>query len=366
FTLQKNGTVVYEATIRDRSRSVNRNGSINDEILVKWIATVKRTTNGAQNFSVFHQPDKCASSTNKEILPHPTDSKIHRNYHSLKQLQYKVDKVDEIALALYRRILDEISTLGARVVKIIFKPSCDSTARLMENGDFRIKFQDGRLAILKKSANSILVTKNNKTPASLSNEERCMFKCAHTDALLLETFLENAPLKTMKSFPFHFSNNSQFIMNEMTETSKEKNLTEKQVIHVISERFSAPTQRLPTKKCQSTDCIPMQQCRAPLRTRNVLSPRHRPQMLAEGEYILRGQFNKNGIQVPTRIILNDSKIALELRISSNDPEVFVFKEDGHEERFRFDGISYGCVPVAARDLLFTLCQKRMKLKASLN
>lgn len=81
FTLQKNGTVVYEATIRDRSRSVNRNGSINDEILVKWIATVKRTTNGAQNFSVFHQPDKCASSVNKEILPHLTDSKIHRNYH---------------------------------------------------------------------------------------------------------------------------------------------------------------------------------------------------------------------------------------------------------------------------------------------
>ncbi|KAK6112171.1 Protein kinase domain family protein [Brugia pahangi] len=389
FTLQKNGTVVYEATIRDRSRSVNRNGSINDEILVKWIATVKRTTNGAQNFSVFHQPDKCASSVNKEILPHLTDSKIHRNYHSLKQLQYKVDKVDEIALALYRRILDEVSTLGARVVKIIFKPSCDSTARLMENGDFRIKFQDGRLAILKKSAKSIVVTMNNKTPSSLSNEERCMFECAHTDALLLETFLESAPLKTVKSFPFHFSNNSQFSMNEMTETSREKILAEKQANHMSSERFHAPTQ-LQTKKCQSTDCMPMQQRRAPLRTRNVPStsnndveivqktretssspenlqlPRHRPQMLAEGEYILRGQFNKNGIQVPTRIILNDPKITLELRISSNDPKVFVFKENGHEKRFRFDGISYGCVPMAARDLLFTLCQKRLKLKASLN
>lgn len=63
--------------------------------------------------------------------------------YSLKQLQHTVDKVDEIALALYRKILDEVSTVGARVVKIIFKPSCDSTARLMENGDFRIKFQDG-------------------------------------------------------------------------------------------------------------------------------------------------------------------------------------------------------------------------------
>ncbi|VDO60966.1 unnamed protein product [Onchocerca flexuosa] len=87
-------------------------------------------------------------------------------------------------------------------------------------------------------------------------------------------------------------------------------------------------------------------------------------MLTDGEYILRAQFNKNGIQIPTRIILNNSKLALELRISSNDPKVFVFSEDGREKRFRFDGIDYSCVPEAARDLLFTLCQKRQK--ASLN
>lgn len=35
-------------------------------------------------------------------------------------------------------------------------------------------------------------------------------------------------------------------------------------------------------------------------------------------------------------------------------------------RFHFDGINYACVPVAARDLLFTLYQRRHKLKASLN
>lgn len=62
---------------------------------------------------------------------------------SLKQLQQPNDKVDEIALALYSKILDEIGSLGARVVKIMFKPSSDSTARLMENGDFRVKFRDG-------------------------------------------------------------------------------------------------------------------------------------------------------------------------------------------------------------------------------
>ncbi|CAG9531389.1 unnamed protein product [Cercopithifilaria johnstoni] len=389
FILQKNGTIVYEANIRDRSHSINRNGSINNEIMVKWIATVKKTTNGAQNFSVFRQPDSDFPATNKEIPSLPADAKIHRNYYSLKQLQHTTDKVDEIAVALYRKILDEVSAVGARVVKIIFKPSCDSTARLMENGDFRVKFQDGRLAVLKKSANSIAVTTSNKDLASLSNEERCMFECAHKDALLVETFLEGAPFKIVKSFPFHFSNSSQFITNEVAE----KNMAGQQANRMISERFSVPTQRLSGKKCQSTDYVPKQP-RAPLRSRNISSlsrnsdngvkiipkirrascsspenlqlPRHRPQMLADGEYILRGQFDKNGVQVPTRIILNDSKVALELRISSNDPEIFVFKENGYEERFRFDGINYGCVPVAARDLLFTLCQKRQKLKTSIN
>ncbi|VBB29332.1 unnamed protein product [Acanthocheilonema viteae] len=390
FTLQKNGTIVYEATIRDRSHSVHRSNAINDEMLVNWIAIVKKTANGEQNFSVFHQPDKCAFLiTNNETPSLPDDAKIHRNYYSLKQLQQRIDKVDEIAYALYRKILDEVSALGARVVKIIFKPSCDSTARLMENGDFRVKFQDGRLAMLKKGADSIVVTTNNKDLTSLSSKERCMFECAHKDAVLVETFLESAPLKTVKSFPFHFSNSSQFITNEITE----KNLAKQQANHMTSERFSCPTQRLSGKKCQSTDYVP-RQSRAPLCTRNMSPlprnsnngfkiipktrgascsspenlqlPRHRPQMLAEGEYILRGQFKKNGIQIPTRIILNNSKIALELRISSNDPEIFVFKEDDREERFRFDGINYGCVPVAARDLLFTLYQKRQKLKASLN
>lgn len=81
FTFQKNGTIIYEATIRDRSHSVNRNRSLNDETLVKWIATVKKVANGAQNFSVFHQPDKCTFPvSNKEISAFPTDAKIHRNY----------------------------------------------------------------------------------------------------------------------------------------------------------------------------------------------------------------------------------------------------------------------------------------------
>ncbi|EJD75333.1 serine/threonine protein kinase [Loa loa] len=383
FTLQKNGTIIYEATIRDRSRSVNRNGSINDEMLVKWIATVKKHRMERRIFPFF------TNQINVLLL---------LQIRNLKQLQRTVDKVDEIALALYKRILNEISAVGGRVVKIIFKPSSDSTARLMENGDFRVKFQDGRLAILKKNANSIVVTTNNKAPASLSNEERCMFECAHTDALLLETFLEGAPFKTMQSFPFHFSNSSQFIMNEVIEMPKEKNLTEQQTKHMISERFSAPTQRALNansidKNYQSTDYVP-RQSRVPLRTRNISSssrnssndveiiqktrqtncsspenlqlPRRRPRMLSDGEYILRGQFNKSGIQIPTRIILSNPQNALELRISSNDPKIFVFKEDGHEERFRFDGCNYGCVPVAARDLLFTLCQKRQKLKTSLN
>ncbi|VDP24562.1 unnamed protein product [Onchocerca flexuosa] len=125
-----------------------------------------------------------------------------------------------------------------------------------------------RLAVLKRSADSIVVTTNNKAPASLSIEERCMFKYAHKDALLMETFLENAPLKTMKSFPFHFSNDSQLIINGAIERLKEKNLSEQQMNYIISDGFSASTQQLAGKKCQSIDYDP-KQSRAPLRNRNI-------------------------------------------------------------------------------------------------
>lgn len=78
FTFQKNGTIVYKANIRNRSQSINRNGIITDEILIKWVATVKKTTNGAQEFSVFRQPDNYAVNKNMPSLP--DDLIIHRNY----------------------------------------------------------------------------------------------------------------------------------------------------------------------------------------------------------------------------------------------------------------------------------------------
>lgn len=81
FIFQKNGTIIYEATIRDRSQLVNQNGSRSDDLLVRWTAIVKKTANGAQSFSVFHLPDKCAFPvTNKEPAV-PVDAKIHRNYY---------------------------------------------------------------------------------------------------------------------------------------------------------------------------------------------------------------------------------------------------------------------------------------------
>ncbi|OZC10432.1 hypothetical protein X798_02475 [Onchocerca flexuosa] len=67
---------------------------------------VKKTTDGAQDFSVYRKTDNYV--TNKKIPTLP-DNPIHRNYCSLKQLQHTVDEVDEIALTLYRWILNEVN-----------------------------------------------------------------------------------------------------------------------------------------------------------------------------------------------------------------------------------------------------------------
>lgn len=46
-------------------------------------------------------------------------------------------------LRYYRQIFEAAKKLAGRVEKIVFKPSAETTARLMENGDFRLKFSDG-------------------------------------------------------------------------------------------------------------------------------------------------------------------------------------------------------------------------------
>lgn len=47
---------------------------------------------------------------------------------------------------------------------------------------------------------------NKFSSATEFAEEMRMFRHAHSDALLLEKFLEEAPFQVVKPFPFHFSN----------------------------------------------------------------------------------------------------------------------------------------------------------------
>ncbi|VDN02253.1 unnamed protein product [Thelazia callipaeda] len=344
FIFNENGTIVYEATVRHRSQSVSRNSNLSDESLIKWIAIIDRAVNGTQVFSTYQPACKCVIP-NKDMPLLPCNPTTCRTYSSKEQLLRTKDKVDDIALALYRKILDEVSLAGARVVKIMFKPSSNTTARLMENGDFRVKFQDGRLALLKKNANSISVTSSDKAPEVLSSGaifflidfflplyfsgEKRMFECAHTDALLLETFLESVSFQIVKPFPFHFSS-SRFCSIIYSLVC---------VVYPLAERNFFPqslaglTNQLPSKNYGSLDHLP-KQYRAPLRDRNISSlpkAENGIRMLTEGEYILRGQL-ENGVQIPTRIISNGLKTPLELRISSTDPRIFVFKEGSEEMR----------------------------------
>lgn len=366
FTFKGNGTVIYEAAIRNRSQSVSRNRTVSDELLVKWIAILEKTANGLQVFSIYQSAKKCPVPQ-EEMPLIPFEPATRRTYSSMEELQQTTDKVDEIAMALYRKILNEVNVAGARAVKIIFKPTYNTTARLMENGDFRIKFQDGRLAVLKKGTSGIVVTKNDKTQENLSSEEKQMFEGAYKDARLFEDFLDGTSFQIIKPYPFHFSNNSQFMMNEIGDAKTAS--TKFKRPSVFLGRSTDADQQIQSKKYQSCDGYMPKQSRVALRDRNTSTKKtcQLVRMLADGEYTLRGQFDKNGVQIPTRIILNGSAAALELRISSNDPKIFVFKEgDGREMRFRFDGNNYMDVPPLARDLLFTLYQKRQKLMKSLN
>ncbi|VDK40279.1 unnamed protein product [Gongylonema pulchrum] len=169
--------------------------------------------------------------------------------------------------------------------------------------------------------------------ASKFAEEARMFDCAYRDVLLLEKFLEEAPFQIVQPFPFHFSNNSQSVMTEPVETAAPSQLTRRSV---FSERLPAVNNQLASKKYHSSDHI-RKQSREALRDRNVSSASKNLNYDLETPILNGGSVSENlspGVQIPTRIILNDrSKNVRELRISSNDPNVFVFTDNGREKRY---------------------------------
>lgn len=81
--------------------------------------------------------------------------------------------------------------------------------------------------------------------------------------------------------------------------------------HVISERFSVPTQRLPDRNCQSSNHVP-KQSRAPLRIRNSSS-------LSRVYLFLLMQFFLNYFILifPSLIISHKKKFVLRFSISQN-------------------------------------------------
>ncbi|KHN88538.1 putative serine/threonine-protein kinase zyg-1 [Toxocara canis] len=113
-------------------------------------------------------------------------------------------------MRFYRQIVEATKRLGGRIEKIVFKPSAATTARLMENGDFRLKFSDGRLAVQKRGTDSISVSDDGTSKATLSDEEMRLFHHSRSDALEMEQLLEKGAFLCVKPFPFHFSNASLF------------------------------------------------------------------------------------------------------------------------------------------------------------
>lgn len=80
FTFNKNGTIIFEATIRNRSQSASKNRIVSDdESLVKWIAVVEKSTNDQQTFSIY-QPALKSPVPDKDMSLLPVDPATRRTY----------------------------------------------------------------------------------------------------------------------------------------------------------------------------------------------------------------------------------------------------------------------------------------------
>uniref|UniRef100_F1KR66 Serine/threonine-protein kinase zyg-1 n=1 Tax=Ascaris suum TaxID=6253 RepID=F1KR66_ASCSU len=377
FFFNTDDSLVYE--VAGRRRSVSRDCQVTEECVV-CVVIVETKAVGGQVMSVY-------KAAKRIPFPRPEDPPLlydrtwSRTYKSFEELQ-----TNPSHLRYYRQIFEAAKKLAGRVEKIVFKPSAETTARLMENGDFRLKFSDGRLAMQKVGTTSVVVSNGGSLQAMLSSGEMRMFNDARFDVLEMERLLERATFLAFKPFPFHFSNASLFTASSTVEKRPSRNESTQEInvasrlssrrpqvsafisegsngrlsrrpLAPISDNFSAGSYRnLQRTVVDSHDAENMrpviEECREDSAT---------PRILREGEYKLRAQKSSSGKRIITSITSVGVGTSRSVRVSTTSHNTYVYEVAGDSSRttrFRFDGRDFSDVPLSARNLVYTLYRKR--------
>uniref|UniRef100_A0A915BIH3 Protein kinase domain-containing protein n=1 Tax=Parascaris univalens TaxID=6257 RepID=A0A915BIH3_PARUN len=376
FFFNSDDSLVYE--VAGRRRSVSRDCQTAEECVVCVVVVETKAVDG-QVMSVY-KAAKRIPFPRPDDPPLPYDRTWSRTYKSFEELQ-----TNPSHLRYYRQIIEATKKLAGRVEKIVFKPSAETTARLMENGDFRVKFSDGRLAVQKMGATSVVVSNGGSSQATLSSGEMRMFNDARFDVLEMERLLERATFLAFKPFPFHFSNASLFTASSTVEERPSRNESS-QGINVLNRLSSRPqvsafisegsNPRLSRKPLASisnnlslgsyrklqrrvVDSHDAENIRPEIEERREDSPT--PRILREGEYKLRAQKSSSGKRVITSITSVGVRTSRSVRISTTSRNTYVYEVAGDSSRtvrFRFDGRDFSDVPLPARNLVYTLYRKR--------
>ncbi|MFH4978162.1 hypothetical protein AB6A40_004871 [Gnathostoma spinigerum] len=348
FTFNADGCVIFEVA--------------NKEGMVNVVAIVDTRAAGGQTLSVYRPIRKIHISALPQS-PVPVDRSSRRLYKSVDEMLSSQDKI----IPLYKRIMEATKTMAGRVEKIVFKPSKDCTARLMENGDFRVKFVDGRTAIQRNDSESVNVVQEGGAQATLTEEEMCMFDNARYDALELERLLGSARFSLIEPFPFHFSNISLLNLladppkKEGSENSKISNRVsgsvlpkEGQIPCVTRLRSSSASRRILSNLNGRTEsefvrCHPYHANDQyhDEKTEQLSSPPpdyEGPRLLNEDQYELRMQNGPSDRKNITGIIaLRPTGQEQKIRISTTAPNTFVYYENGKQTRFEWSILLHSSV-----------------------
>ncbi|VDM44887.1 unnamed protein product [Toxocara canis] len=346
FFFNVNGTLVYE--VAGKHRSVSRECHGIDECIACIVVVETKAANG-QVMSIY-------STAKNTPFPHADDPPLHLDracykiYRSFEELQ-----LNSSHMRFYRQIVE-------------------ATKRL------------GRLAVQKRGTDSISVSDDGTSKATLSDEEMRLFHHSRSDALEMEQLLEKGAFLCVKPFPFHFSNASLFTTAAVADKRpSDKENAQRTVVSeravnrrpslskFCSEESNGRLSRKPLgtiainshiddghnvqRKSNASCGVENQQPVLETYPEDFAAPR----ILREGEYKLRAQRDSLGKRIITSILSVGVQPTRSVRVSTTSPNTYVYEvgaESAQTSRFRFDGRDFSGVPLLARNLLYTLCRKR--------
>lgn len=331
FLFEKDGPVIYEVA-----------GAKNIVRIVIVVEVWEKELR--QKLKVF-EPERHSVVPSENDPPLRLTARARMVFDSLEELCNMNSKRAQTILLLYKKILIVYDSIVRHIEKVVLSVPTVFTARVMGNGDVHLKFDNGLLAVQKRSNTEITVIDSNNKPSALPEEHLQVFKTVSSDLLKYERLVETKDYKFIYTSPFCFVNASCPPEDQIL--GCRDNLRSKEGVSEIPFKLSSkvPASKVSRKLNSDVNLSTISS------ENKSASPN--PMLLPRESYDLRKIPNMQGVSC---IAINGSIPKQKLRISTRRRNEFIYEEGDKERRFYFDVSKrdFSLLPKPLVNLMYTL------------